>query len=116
MVKTRRQVSSSLFERLAPVMLVVIIGLAFSVGVLWQKVENLSKNTTAQPAAVGTTANATPKPVTIDQIKSYFTDGYIYFGDANRDNLFVEIADPSCPYCHIAAGKNQVIIAGRGIS
>lgn len=42
----------------------------------------------------------------IDQIKKIFTGNGIKFGDENRKVLFVEVADPSCPYCHIAAGKN----------
>ncbi len=33
---------SSVFEKLVPALLVITVGLAFLVGVLWQKVENLS--------------------------------------------------------------------------
>jgi hypothetical protein len=35
---------ASIFEKLVPALLVVSVGLAFLVGVLWQKVENLSNN------------------------------------------------------------------------
>ena len=53
---------------------------------------------TAQPEAA--------KPVTIDQVKALFTDKNLAFGKKDSKVLFVEFSDPSCPYCHVAAGKN----------
>ncbi len=53
-----------------------------------------------QPAAP-----QTPK-VTQDTIKALFNDKNITFGDKNSKNLMVEVADPSCPFCHVAAGHN----------
>lgn len=47
--------------------------------------------------------------VTQDAIKALFNDKNITFGDKNSKNLLVEVADPSCPYCHIAAGKNPTL-------
>jgi len=44
--------------------------------------------------------------VTLDQIKKLFSDKNIVLGNKNSKVLFVEFSDPSCPYCHIAAGKN----------
>ena len=44
--------------------------------------------------------------VTMDQIKALFNDKNLAFGDKNSQVLFVEFSDPSCPYCHAAAGKN----------
>lgn len=44
--------------------------------------------------------------VTLDQVKSAFESSLIKFGDKNNKVIALEIADPSCPYCHIAAGKN----------
>lgn len=46
------------------------------------------------------------KPVTIDQVKALFTDKNLAFGKKDSKVLFVEFSDPSCPYCHVAAGKN----------
>jgi len=62
------------------------------------------------------TPTTTPAPtVTIDQIKSLFTaSDSIKFGDANRKVLFVEFSDPSCPYCHIAGGKNPELNKDAG--
>lgn len=61
------------------------------------------------PAAVDTATN-----VTQDQIKALFTDDNMYFGDPNSPLLFVMFSDPSCPYCHIAAGKNPELNKNAG--
>ena len=58
----------SLIEKIVPILLVLSIGLAFVVGVLWNKVSSLEKGGTANggsPAVAG--AAATPAPVSIDQ-------------------------------------------------
>ncbi|MBP7811402.1 MAG: DsbA family protein [Candidatus Moranbacteria bacterium] len=44
--------------------------------------------------------------VDLDQIKALFTDKNIMFGKKDSKVLFVEFSDPSCPFCHVAAGKN----------
>ncbi len=33
------------------------------------------------------------------------------FGDNKKKVLFVEVADPSCPYCHVAGGHNPELSA-----
>src|SRR3990172_5472355 len=64
-----------------------------------------------------TKANAQPSPVvqqqapqqptaTIEQVRDVFGKSQIKFGDANKKLIVIEAADPSCPYCHVAAGKN----------
>lgn len=101
---------SSIFERLVPALLVITVGLAFMVGTLWQKVENLGKGGTA---GTGTTqqqaAAPAPKKVEISQIKDLFSKDVIKFGNADNKVLFVEASDPSCPYCHIAGGLNSAL-------
>lgn len=96
---------SSVFEKLAPALLVITIGLAFMVGVLWQKVENLGKggstNTNNQQQAAQQTK------VSMDQIRALFDKEVIKFGNKDSKLVFVEASDPSCPYCHIAAGLNS---------
>lgn len=43
----------------------------------------------------------------ISDIKQLFDmDDTIHFGDKTKDTLFVDISDPSCPYCSISAGQN----------
>jgi len=59
--------------------------------------------TTASPAASAAVAATT---VSLEQVKSIFDGDYIKFGDSSRELLFVEFSDPSCPYCHLAAGDN----------
>ena len=60
-------------------------------------------NTTADQAAAqpGDAAK-----VTLDQVKALFTEKNITFGKKDSKVLFVEFSDPSCPYCHVASGKN----------
>lgn len=63
---------------------------------------------TPSPAAAAPVAPAQPAAptITLDKIQALFNEKAIVFGDKNSKNLLVEIADPSCPYCHVAAGKN----------
>lgn len=100
------KLSSDLLERFVPVLILACVALAFLVGVLWQKVAYLE---TARVQGVGTTAAQQTAPPTVDIsiIKGLFQKDLIKFGDDNRKVLFVEMADPSCPYCHIAAGMDS---------
>lgn len=61
-----------------------------------------------QQAAIQPVASAqpTPKPITLDEVKSAFSKSLLKFGEANKKLVIIEVADPSCPYCSIAAGKN----------
>lgn len=64
-----------------------------------------SKKTTTETAAAQ--PDTTAPSVSLDKVKALFTDKKnLIFGNPNSKLLFVEFADPSCPYCHIAAGKN----------
>lgn len=56
--------------------------------------------------AVADNTSTEQTAVTQEQIKALFNDNNIYFGDANSPLLFVMFSDTSCPYCHVAAGKN----------
>jgi len=93
-------------EKFIPVLVILAIGLAFFSGTLWQKVKNLEKGqstTTVQP-----TAKAQPK-VSLETIKSLFDKDLIKIGDKDSKVIFVEISDPSCPYCQAAAGLNPTL-------
>lgn len=93
-----------------PVLVVLAIGLAFFSGTLWQKVKNLEKGT---GATTGTTATAAPS-VSIKTIKDLFDKDVIKFGDAKSKLIFVEMSDPSCPYCHIAGGYDPELAKAVG--
>lgn len=99
-------------KRLVPVLAVLLVGLAFLVGVLWQKVSKLEKALMAPAPAVTTGKNA--PNVTLDTIKGLFGKDLIKFGDDSRKVLFVEVTDPSCPYCHAAAGLDPELNAQMG--
>lgn len=70
---------------------------------------------TAGTGTTGTTTNptettaGTASKVTQEQLKSLFNSNNITFGSADSKVLFVEFSDPSCPYCHVAAGKNGAL-------
>jgi len=101
-----------------PALVVVAIGLAFFSGTLFQRVKNFEKG----GAAVGTTtpqqAAAPAQPdkvaVSLDTIKGLFDKDLVKFGDKNSKVLFVEISDPSCPYCQIASGLNPTLNSQSG--
>ena len=89
-------------------MVVALIISAFFIGSLktkvdfYEKGQALGTTNTAQPSAQQPTP-AQPT-ITLDQIKKVFSQNVIKFGDAGKKLLLVEIADPSCPYCHVAGG------------
>lgn len=92
---------------------VVFLGLVGFGGYLMGKINGLEKvtttNTGAQPAAQQQQQQPAPVAVTQDQIKSLFDGKNITFGDKNKKLVFVEFSDPSCPFCHVAAGKNGAL-------
>lgn len=96
-----------------PVLVAISIGLAFFSGTLWQQVktDKGSKTTT------GTETTATVKPtakVSLETIKGLFNKDLIKIGNSDSKLIFVEIADPSCPYCHVADGHNSTLAASIG--
>lgn len=65
-----------------------------------------SVTTTTTTANTGTTQAGTAT-VTKDSIAALINDSSnLKFGDSNKKVLIAEFSDPSCPYCHIASGKN----------
>jgi protein-disulfide isomerase len=113
--KSPRSSFGSLIEKIVPVLLVLVIALAFTIGILWNKVSNLEKGGTAT-TTTGTTAAAQPAQPTIslDTVKGLFGKDLIKFGNANSKVLFVEMSDPSCPYCHAADGADHTIYKSLG--
>jgi protein-disulfide isomerase len=102
---------SDLLEKFVPVLILASIVLAFVVGMLWEKVSVLEKgsatgSTKANAGTADTQQTGGAQAITLDQVKTGFKNAMIKFGDDKRKVLFIEIADPSCPYCSIAAGKN----------
>lgn len=95
---------------LQTVLVVALIVAAYFIGNLTAKVQYLSKGGAPAPAAGTTPAPQAAAPtVTMTQIKDLFKKDIIKFGNADSKLLLVEVADPSCPFCHIAAGENPTI-------
>lgn len=84
------------------VLWILLIISSFVIGSLYTKVTYLEKS--------GTPATTPQQPVqptvTIDQVKEVFNKSLVKFGDDKKKLILIEAADPSCPYCHIAAGLN----------
>jgi protein-disulfide isomerase len=106
------------------VLVVLLIVTSFLLGVLITKNQYLEKEKAAGLVAAKLAQQQTqaqtpqpPAPTKIDltTLKKIFGNkDVIKFGDANNKNLIVEVADPSCPYCHVAAGLNPELNAQMG--
>ena len=99
--------SSSTLERLVPVLLVLSIGLAFAVGMLWQKVSSIEKDE-AQVAGVAQPQGDAGEPkgptqgllseaqaVKIPEI----TDRDHVRGSDDAQVVIIEYSDYECPFC-----------------
>ncbi|MCX6790169.1 MAG: thioredoxin domain-containing protein [Candidatus Kaiserbacteria bacterium] len=79
---------------------VVAAGLFIAGAVVWNGSHPVTPTVT-------TPGQQQPAPtVTMDQIKGLFNSKNISFGNKESKLVFVEISDPSCPYCQVAGGKN----------
>lgn len=96
------------WEKIGPILVVVIVGMAFGLGYFYNKAQSVTTTPAEGTQQAGAAqVQPTPKPVSANTIKGLFTNkDLISFGDANKKVLFVEVSDPSCPFCHVAAGKN----------
>src|SRR3989344_2390721 len=97
---------SNLLEKLVPILLVASIGLAFAVGMLWQKVQNMEGGRTTRiaglPAQAGTQAGnpqaaGAPSFGNADQVDKLRPDDHIR-GDKTARMLLIEYSDLECPF------------------
>lgn len=110
-------VKKSLAEKLFPFLVIVLIAMSFGLGSLWTKVKYLENGSSSLGTNTNTAAQQQqPVPVNVDinDIKALFKKNLVKFGDEKKKNLLVEVADPSCPFCHAAAGKNPELSKQMG--
>jgi protein-disulfide isomerase len=101
-------------------MVLALIIMAFIIGMLYQKVQNLQGGTAAANTTATNTATTPQQPaagtkVTLDQIKGLWSKDIIKIGDVNAKALFVEVGDPSCPFCHAAGGLDSAVNTQVGL-
>lgn len=92
-----------------PILIVLLVVAAFLVGSLWTKNQTLEKGTGTPAAGQATQAPSAQQQapaMTIDKIREAFNKSLVKFGKSDNKLLIVEVSDPSCPYCQIAAGQN----------
>lgn len=103
------------------ILVALLVVAAFLVGSFWTRIQYMEKGSSA-PAnnnqgnntVTGNPLPTQPPALSLDKVKSLFVAGFIHFGDAKRKVLFVEVSDPSCPYCQVAAGKNPELSKQAG--
>lgn len=106
MAKTSES-KASLFERFVPMLLVVTVGLAFLVGMLWQKVNNLEGGGTSEKAKVANAPAGNNVPVEVngklteDQAEKVpgISDSDYALGNRDADVVLIEYSDLECPFC-----------------
>jgi len=95
------------YERIAPIILVVVVALAFAVGVLWQKVTQLQGGTASpKPNAAAAGAAAAPQAPTSGKLDaseaaklpSISNEDHMR-GSRSAEVYIIEYSDFECPYC-----------------
>jgi protein-disulfide isomerase len=93
--------------------IIALIVVGFGVGFV---LPNFKKEETSEQGKQDTTQDssvATPA-VDMEAIKKAFSEATIQFGDDTKKVIFIEISDPSCPYCQIAGGYNGKLNSSAG--
>jgi len=97
---SKKNITSYLFYGSITFFLILFIILFLQIKKIDQRVANIERLINPQQQ------QAPQKEVSLDTVKKLFSKDFIHFGDANKKLLIVEVSDPSCPFCHIAGGKN----------
>lgn len=97
------------------ILVALLVAASFLVGRLTAQVEYLKGGAGAQQATQQAAPTQQPQQqqqqqasaVTTEQVKALVdSKKNIAFGNKDSKLIFVEFSDPSCPYCHVAGGKN----------
>lgn len=98
------------------VIIIALVLAGFYLGFVFpNKKDSSKKDTDTKTAQEVDTGGETAQPkVGIETVKTAFNDSVIKFGDDSKKVVFVEVSDPSCPYCQIAAGYNSELNNSAG--
>lgn len=111
MLKAKVKLPGNLLERLVPVLLVASIGLAFVVGVLWQKVSQLEGGGVKVSGTTGNTGTGSdeaqaPQAPTLGKLPEdrakkipQVTDSDHVRGNRQARVFLIEYSDYQCPFC-----------------
>ena len=96
--------NGGLLEKLVPVLLIASVALAFAVGLLWQKVQNLESGTNtkvsgAVDVAGGDNPQAAPQPPPQAGEVDPVTESDYIRGNRNARIALIEYSDLECPFC-----------------
>lgn len=102
--------SHNFFEKFATPISIVVAGLLIGGGIV------LSKMTPTAGDAQQRDPQADAQATTIDKkvVNAFITDDRIVLGDRKAKNIIIEVSDPSCPFCHFAAGFNPELVDQTG--
>ena len=92
--------------------IIALVAIGFYLGFIFPGVKDSSSDVVGENEITQQSTQETT--VGIDEVKSAFNNAAIKFGDDSRKVIFLEISDPSCPYCNIAAGYNSELNSQAG--
>lgn len=114
---------SGLLDKLVPILLVASVGLAFVVGILWQKVSSLEKGGegsgvagAVNPSPANLPQGPTQGKLAEDQAKKIppITDDDHIKGSKDAQVFLIEYSDYQCPFCSRFHPTAQQVLAEYG--
>lgn len=91
------------------IVVLLLVVAAFFGGFYFSKNIGTNSNSAGATPTVAVQQQQAAATINIDQVKALFNENNLVFGNKNSKLLIVEFSDPSCPYCHVAGGKNSAL-------
>lgn len=94
-------IKKGFLERLAPLLIILVVGLSFSVGFLWQRITALEKGLPVASTKPIASAGQDENKLTADKAAkvSPVSDSDHIKGSRDAQVFLIEYADLECPYC-----------------